>query len=55
MHENRGEKKERENPFDPQAVNHVVGVNWVKATSSAGFTPRRGHTSVVFNNKIWVI
>lgn len=28
---------------------------WTQATASAGWTPRCNHTSVVFNDKIWVI
>ena len=31
------------------------GINWSVATDSAGFSPRWEHTSVTFNNKIWVI
>lgn len=31
------------------------GVNWTQATEDAGFEPRSGHKSVVFDNKIWVI
>lgn len=31
------------------------GWNWNTVTSSASFNRRYGHTSVVFNNKIWVI
>jgi N-acetylneuraminic acid mutarotase len=30
------------------------GVNWICATESAPWTPRDGHTSVVFDNKMWV-
>ena len=30
------------------------GVNWTLATASAAFPARNGHTSVVFNNKMWV-
>ena len=35
--------------------NSTDGVTWIEATDSAGFAPRSNHTSVVFNNKIWVI
>ncbi|MEO0102786.1 MAG: hypothetical protein ABIK81_03690, partial [candidate division WOR-3 bacterium] len=28
---------------------------WVKATDAAGWSPRWGHTSVVAQNRIWVI
>ena len=31
------------------------GVTWTQATASAQFPIRSGHTSVVFNNKMWVI
>src|SRR5208337_1232019 len=31
------------------------GVYWTDATMIAGFPARYGHTSVVFNNKMWVI
>jgi len=31
------------------------GVTWTQATTSADFTPRERHTSVVYNNKIWVM
>ncbi|MDZ7718756.1 MAG: hypothetical protein U5K72_08075 [Balneolaceae bacterium] len=31
------------------------GVQWTQATDDAGFEPRVGHKSVVFDNKIWVI
>ena len=30
-------------------------IQWTQATASASFSTRRGHTSVVFNNKMWVI
>jgi hypothetical protein len=33
----------------------VKGVNWIQATESAPWNGRFGHTSVVFDNKIWVI
>jgi dihydrofolate reductase len=31
------------------------GVTWTQATTSAGFSPRRGHASLVFDSKMWVI
>ncbi len=31
------------------------GVNWIQATSSAPWEPRFGHTSVVYDGKMWVI
>jgi hypothetical protein len=31
------------------------GVNWTCATNSAEWSPRAGHTSIVFDNKIWVL
>jgi len=30
------------------------GVNWIRATDSAGWSARVGHKSVVFNEKIWI-
>jgi len=31
------------------------GSNWVQATENAAFTKRSGHTTVVFNNRLWLI
>jgi dihydrofolate reductase len=31
------------------------GVTWDESTATVGFTARSGHTSLVFNNSIWVI
>jgi len=31
------------------------GVTWTRATSNASWSARWGHTSVVFNNRLWVI
>ena len=31
------------------------GINWTQATANAPWTARYGHTSVVFNNKMWVL
>ena len=31
------------------------GVTWIQATSNAAWAARSNHTSVVFNNKMWVI
>lgn len=31
------------------------GVTWVQTTANAGFSPRSGHSSIVFDNKMWVI
>ena len=31
------------------------GINWYQATPNANFSKRQSHSSVVFNNKIWVI
>jgi hypothetical protein len=31
------------------------GANWIQATNSAGWSSRDGHTSVVHDNKMWVI
>jgi hypothetical protein len=31
------------------------GDTWVCATPSAGWMPRQSHTSVVFNNKLWIL
>src|SRR3989339_11285 len=33
----------------------VDGVTWTQAIASASFSPRRGHASLVFDNKMWVI
>jgi len=38
-----------------QKVLATAGADWTQATDSAGWDGRRGHTSVVFNNKMWVI
>ena len=39
----------------PNASNTSVSTQWVKATENAGWSARRNHTSVVFDNKIWVV
>lgn len=39
----------------PQVKEVEDGEVWTQATASAGFSKRYGHTSVVFDNKIWVI
>ena len=31
------------------------GITWIQATDNAGFLERDDHTSVVFDNKMWVI
>ncbi len=31
------------------------GVNWAQEVGAAGWTPREGHATVVFNNKLWVL
>ncbi len=31
------------------------GVTWTQATANAGWTARRGHASVVFDNRIWLL
>lgn len=31
------------------------GVDWYPATTNAAFSPRHGHSSVVYDNKMWVI
>ena len=33
----------------------ATGVDWTQATSAAGWSARFSHTSVVFDNKIWVM
>lgn len=33
----------------------VVGKDWIASTHSAAFSPRTDHSSVIFNNKMWVI
>jgi hypothetical protein len=35
--------------------NSTDGVTWELATGSAGFSPRYGHSSLVYDGKIWVI
>jgi len=49
----------RNNPNDPKSPLFPTptpeGSNWVKATASAGFSPRAAHSSVVYNGRIWVI
>jgi uncharacterized membrane protein len=46
-------------PYVPTYKNDVWyssdGVNWTRATALAGWSARRGHTSVVFDDKMWVI
>ncbi len=32
-----------------------IDISWAKATASAGWSARNGHSSVVFNGKIWII
>ena len=50
--------------YDPETYENIRlndvwsssdGVNWTQATAAAAFSPRAFHTSVVFNNKMWVI
>ena len=36
-------------------VRGMVGEIWDEATSSAAFPPRYWHTSVVYEDKMWVI
>jgi hypothetical protein len=43
------------NPFFSDAWYSTEGVTWIQATAKAGFSPRWGHSSLVFNNKMWVI
>jgi hypothetical protein len=31
------------------------GVDWKLATRDAGWTPRRGHTTLVYDNRLWVL
>lgn len=44
-----------ESPVRNDAWYSTDGVQWTQATDDAGFEPRAGHKSVVFDNKIWVI
>lgn len=37
------------------AGQETAGQNWFEATAAAAFSDRDDHTSVVFNNKMWVI
>jgi hypothetical protein len=45
--------------FDNNMKNDVWystdGVTWIQATANAGFSPRLMHSSLVFDNKMWVI
>jgi len=50
-----GEKKERDNPFDPQAVNYGIGAIWKKAGEVLLIGGIAEHASVVFNSRIWII
>jgi len=38
-----------------QKVLAIAGAHWIQATASADWSERKGHASVVFNNKMWVI
>ena len=31
------------------------GINWTQTTASADWSGRRGHTSLVYDNKMWVL
>ena len=31
------------------------GIAWTMATAAAAFSPRQNHSSLVFNNRIWII
>jgi hypothetical protein len=42
-------------PFYNDVWYSTDGATWTQATANAGFSPRSGHSSVVFDNKIWVI
>jgi hypothetical protein len=46
-----------EQPYSPKndVWSSTNGITWTTATDSAQFPARGGHTSVVFDNKIWVI
>lgn len=48
-----------ENPSTPAELNDVWsstdGTAWTEATANAAFSPRFLHTSLVFNNAMWVI
>ena len=46
-------------PWPPTSYNDVWsssdGINWTRKTANAGWSPRSRHTSVVFNDKMWVL
>jgi hypothetical protein len=35
--------------------NSTDGVTWTQVTTNAGFSPRYGHSGIVFDNRMWVI
>ena len=39
----------------PNPPTYASGSQWASATSAAAFTARLNHTSVVYDNKMWVI
>lgn len=43
------------NPFSNDVWYSSDGVTWTQATSNAAFSKRAGHSSVVFDNKMWVL
>jgi hypothetical protein len=43
------------NKYRNDVWNSSNGSTWTDATGSSSFTARAGHTSVVFDNKIWMI
>jgi hypothetical protein len=41
--------------YDNDVWYSTDGVTWIQATANAGFSPRSGHSCIVFNNMMWVI
>lgn len=37
------------------AFSDEPGVSWVEATGGAAFSPRRSHTAVVYDNRMWIL
>jgi len=53
----KAQAKDKEGSVSSWSSGHQIAIEipWRLATSSAGWSPRYGHTSVVFDNKIWVL
>jgi hypothetical protein len=53
----KAQAKDKEGSVSSWSSGHQIAIEipWRLATSSASWSPRCGHTSVVFDNKIWVL